>query len=170
MIEDLDGATVEPTRRGHVVVLSAATAALALALLVALVVPPSGASVVEAPSAAPRPSDAPTMVVLWADMSFAPGSGRVTLDQLRSQQESPLVCAVPGPNLWVPAFVSNGVSYAVGERTGPAVVPPPAYVATSRSGWLTMQIYDRTGQLVLLYTCGESDVLAPRIDLAPISP
>lgn len=40
MIQDLDGATLEPTRRWRVVVLSAATAAVSLVLLVALIGPP----------------------------------------------------------------------------------------------------------------------------------
>ena len=166
MIEDLDGATVEPTRRGHLLVLSAAMAALALALLVALVVPPSVGTVALAPSEAPSVSGAPTMTVVSGGASLPPGNGRVTLEQLRLEQGSPVLCVAPRPDVWGP-FVLDGVSYVVGERTGPAVLLPPSYAATSWSGWLTLNIYDRTGQR-LLYTCGESEALPPRIDLTTI--
>jgi hypothetical protein len=61
MIEDIEGATSEPTRRGHVVVLSAAVAAAALVLLVALVVPSRDAP----PQAtSPSPSAGPSLLVI----------------------------------------------------------------------------------------------------------
>lgn len=146
--------------------LSGAVAAVALALLVALVVPPSVGRVAEAPSAAPSASDAPTMTLASDGAGFMRGSVRVTLDQLLAQPGSPLVCAVPRPDIWGPALVVNGVSYAVGERTDRAL-PPPVYVAASSSGWFSLQVYDRSGQQ-LLYTCGESEAVVPRSDLTTI--
>lgn len=164
MIEDLDGATVEPTRRGHVIVLSVATAALALAVLVALVVPPSAGSVAEAPSAAPSVSDAPKMTLVSGGAGFRPGSVRVTFDQLRPPAGGLLVCAAPRPDLWGPTFMLGGVSYAVGDGTGRALPPPAAVVIP-----LTVQVYDGSGQQ-LLYTCTLPEAFAPRIDLSNIAP
>jgi hypothetical protein len=168
VIEDLDGTTVEPARRARVAVLSGAVAAVALALLVALANPPSVGRVAEAPSAAPSASDAPTMTLASADADFRRGSGRVMLDQLLAQPASPLVCALSRPDIWGPALVVNGVSYAVGERTERAL-PPPADLAPSPSSWLRLSVYDRSG-LQLLYTCGQSETLMPRTDLTTITP
>ena len=56
MIQDLDGAVSEPPRRGHVVVLSAATAAVSLVLLFALIAPPARfGAMPQAASPAPSP-------------------------------------------------------------------------------------------------------------------
>jgi hypothetical protein len=163
VIEDLDGATVEPARRGHVVVLSTATAALALALLVALVVPPLGDSVAQAPSTGLSASNAPTLtVVSGGTAGFIAGSGRVTLDQLSAEPESPLVCAAPRPDSWGPIFVLGGSSHAVADGTRRAL-PPPGSVAIP----LTTAIYDRSGQL-LLYISAQPTMC--RIDLSNIAP
>jgi hypothetical protein len=165
VIEDLDGMAVEPARRGHVIVLSAATAAVAIAPLVALVVPPLGGSVAEAPSAAPSASNAPTMtIVSGGTAGIIAGSGRVTLDQLPARPGSPLMCAAPRPDGWGPIFVLGGVSYAVSDSAGRAL-PPPASVPLP----LSMSIYDRSGGL-LLYRCAEPDAFTPRIDLSNITP
>lgn len=71
MIEDLEGATVEPARRGHVLALSAATAAISLVLLVALVVPPASVSVTPQ-LASPYPGASTNLVVphIWGPTIF----------------------------------------------------------------------------------------------------
>lgn len=161
MIEDLDGANVEPTRRGHVFALSAATAAVALALLAALVVPPSRGNVAVSPSPAPSALNVPTLTLISEGERFRLGSGRVTLDQLAAQPWSQLMCTTPRPDLWGP-FVLGGVSYSVSDGTRRAL-PPPAAVAVPT----TVSVFDGTGRQ-LLYTCVEP--LAPRIDLLNIAP
>jgi hypothetical protein len=68
VIEDLDGATVEPTRRGHMLVLSAATAAISLILLVAIVAPPATVSVVpQRASLSASPGPGPAMPIVWGN-------------------------------------------------------------------------------------------------------
>jgi hypothetical protein len=54
VIQDIEGATSEPTRRRHVAVLSGAIAAVSLALFLALIAPPSRDTA--APSPAPSPN------------------------------------------------------------------------------------------------------------------
>jgi hypothetical protein len=58
MIEDIEGATSEPARRRHAAVLSAASASIALALLVVLVGP---LRVAKAPAASPTASTGPVV-------------------------------------------------------------------------------------------------------------
>jgi hypothetical protein len=62
MIEDIEGATTEPTRRGHVVVLSGAVAVVSLVLLLALVVPAPVSTSVQAPAPSARASLSVTFV------------------------------------------------------------------------------------------------------------
>ena len=64
VIKDLDGAVSEPPRRGHVVVLSAATAAVSLFLLFALIAPTTRfGETPQAASPAPTPRGYEMMVV-----------------------------------------------------------------------------------------------------------
>jgi hypothetical protein len=95
------------------------------------------------------------------------GSGRVTLDQLRAQFVRPDMCGTSPPFAWGPPRVVDGMSYAVEGRTG-RVLLPPASAAVSRSGWLTVRIYDQSGEH-LLYSCATPDALAPRVDLSNIA-
>ena len=65
MIQDLDGAVSEPTRRRHVVVLSAATAAVSLVLLIALIAPPTRfGDPTQAASPSPNPRASFVMTVV----------------------------------------------------------------------------------------------------------
>jgi hypothetical protein len=61
VIEDIEGATSEPTRRRHVAALSGAMAAVSLALFLALIVPPSREA--ERPSPEPSPTASVTLTI-----------------------------------------------------------------------------------------------------------
>jgi hypothetical protein len=84
VIEDLDGAMPEPTRRWHVVALSAATAALSLVLLIALVMP---ASLIDSPPLATSPaasaSPGPRMII----------SSRPPISHMRIDLSRAIVCS-----------------------------------------------------------------------------
>ena len=139
MIEDLDGANVEPTRRGHVFVLSAATAAVALALLAALVVPRS--TDVDAPLAAsPSPRGSGVTLIISSN----------PLLNMRLDLSRTVVCA-DGTRLEPPYFISvdesNRQMFASGASAGtdrsvrvalrPPSLPSPARW-DDRAGWSTV--------------------------------
>lgn len=147
MIEDLDGATLEPSRRRHVAVLSAATAAVSVVLLVALVVPPSSldATVLTASPAPSASAGAVVTIVSGPTMFFQLGTSlRVYLPRIsecvdEAQADSPYVSEGNGQ---VIAAYSSG-------RTGRSVpTAPDVYVGT---GWLTV-------------SCATSNVSVPRSD------
>ena len=88
MIQDIEGATSEPTRRWHVVVLSGAVAALSLVLLAALLVPapmPSNALKARVPSAT---AASLLTIVSGATTSFQPNPP----SQLRVDAGRLIVC------------------------------------------------------------------------------
>jgi hypothetical protein len=92
VIEDLDGALSESTRRRHFAVLSAATAAVSLVLFVVLVAPPTHFG--EAPQAAPSAS---------ARASFLMTARSSPLTNLPLDLTRPSVC--PNGSLLTPPYL-----------------------------------------------------------------
>ena len=155
MIEDLEGATTEPSRRRHLVVLSAASAVISLALLVALVLPPSNVRGPE--SAAPAASqNASAFEVTFAGpgTTFARPDTRVTLTALLARpvaSTGSLVCFVSSdgsasPLISVRPDVWWGELVYVGPDT-PTTRSVPVPVVAPR-GWLSVN-------------CATSDGLEP---------
>jgi hypothetical protein len=161
VIEDIEGATLEPTRRPHVFALSAAVAAVTLALLVVLLVPPSRhAAAPQAASAAPSASSGPVMtIVSGPTVSFVSGSpyaqaGPLPLGRV-DERSVRCVGGVSNPP-YIVVFDGNGqvvAAYSSGrsERSVPTL--PDAYVGSVGTGWLTVP-------------CATSDLPALRIDRA----
>jgi hypothetical protein len=145
VIEDLDGATSEPSRRTHVAVLSAATALFAIVLFYVLVAPPT---FVGAPPQAASPSPSQSIVMTVASNSFI----NLPVDLTRS-----VMCADgtrwgnPPLQLAVDATGGRVVSFVVYDRTGSR---PIAFVQEERG----------TGRLIV--TCAQPDGVAPRINRA----
>jgi hypothetical protein len=140
VIQDLDGAPSEPSRRTHVAVLSAAVAAASLVLLLMLVAPPTPSL---APPQAASPSASPSFVMTVASNSLQrlpipPPSG---MCDGRSSGEIQLGVIATGGSL----------STVVYDRTGHF---PIAFVQEERG----------TGRLIL--RCTSPDSLMPRIDRA----
>jgi hypothetical protein len=134
VIEDIEGATSEPTRRLHVVVLSGAVAIASLVLLLALVVP---APVSTLPlAAAPAPTASAGTVV-----NFAPNP----ISQMRVDLSRTTVCS-DGTRLSPPYFLmmegtTRVISVAqfdarTGEQTRSPV--PVAFRFDASSGWMTI--------------------------------
>ena len=150
MILDLDGATTEPSRRGHVATVSASVAAAALLLLYALLVPapPTG---VLLPGAAPAPS--PIGMTVWSATDPMWIRGGPFDESLRDAGMRTECAAGIGSSPPVHlVFDSSGrlVAAYTSGITGRFIALPQAYV---RSGWLTVP-------------CDTSDVFAPRLNRA----
>ena len=159
MIEDLEGATSEPPRRRHVAALSAVTAAVALVLLLALVMPRTP---VATPQLAASPSASPTdaRIVIFArdspEVWFPGSSGEVRLGALSSDGWTSTVCVTavePNPTLHLMVLDRTGQPIAAytGGTTGRFIALPQVYVGSG--GWLTVP-------------CDTSDVFAPRLNRA----
>ncbi len=97
VIQDLDGATAEPTRRRHVVALSIATAVASLALLVALYLPPPR---FDAPPVATSPDASPTSGPRMIISRWAP------ISHMRIDLSRPTVCS-DGTRLDPPYLISR---------------------------------------------------------------
>lgn len=157
MIQDIEGATSEPARRGHVIALSAATAAISLVLLVALVVPLERVSVSpQATSLAPSASAGPMMTIV-SGSTIPSGSA---LPPFRSGTISPL-----GVNTKVVMYCADGSRmdppyYLVFEGNG-NVMTVPLEASTTRS--VPVASVDR-GSGWLTVSCATSDARVPRID------
>jgi hypothetical protein len=141
VIEDIEGATMEPSRSRHVLALSAAVASLAFVLLVALVAPqvPGGF----APEASSSPAS-PRGLSVPASVSNPLAQLRVDLTQASqcgdgAQLTPPYLLAVDMASGRVFAMTSEG-------RSGRPI--PVMLVPASRAGWLTV-------------TCATPDLLAP---------
>jgi hypothetical protein len=144
VIEDIEGATPEPTRRRHVVVLSGAVAIASLVLLLTLVVPAPVDTAPHAVSLTPSASTGPVM-------NFAPNP----LSQLRVDLSRTTVCS-DGTRLSPPYFLmvdgsSRLISVAqfdarTGEQTRSPV--PVTFRFDASSGWMTI-------------TCATDDRLVP---------
>jgi hypothetical protein len=145
VIEDVEGATLEPTRRGHVVVLSGAVAIASLVLLLALVVPAPVVPTPQAASPAPSPSAGTVMM-------FAPNP----ISRMRVDLSRTTVCS-DGTRLQPPYFLSiDGSSpgrvfvTSFDERTGEQIrtAIPVAFRFDARTGWMTI-------------TCATDDLAVP---------
>ena len=150
MILDLDGATIEPSRRRHVATVSASVAAAALVLLYALVVPapPTGA-----PPLAATPAPSPASIMVWSASDPTWIRGGPFEESLRDAVTS-TVCAAgvgssPPVHLVIDASGRVVAAYTSGP-TGRFIPLPRVYVG---SGWLTVP-------------CDTSDVFAPRLNRA----
>jgi hypothetical protein len=136
VIEDLDGTTVEPARRGHVLALSAATAAIAIVLLIALVLPPAPVSITPQ-GASPSPSARADSVMpnVWGPTTFSFGSG--TTSHLDVNVKLVIECA-DGRRIDAPyylVFEGNGQVMAV--PLGASTARPVPVVVDRGSGRLT---------------------------------
>jgi hypothetical protein len=149
VIEDIEGATPEPTRRRHAVVLSGAVAIASLVLLLTLVVPAPvvPARVDTAPAAASPASSESAGTV----MMFAPNA----ISRMRVDLSRTTVCS-DGTRLQPPYFLiqsSTGPVFAgqFDERTGAQIRPPipVAFRFDARTGWMTI-------------TCATDDLTVPR--------
>jgi len=157
VIQDLDGAAIEPSRRSHVAALSAGVAAVSLVLLMALVVPaPRTETRPLAAAPAPSPTDG-TVVTFASGSTWIRLPDRPQISEVRGVTPPGDVtsteCAVIGSSQpFVLVFDRNGqpiAAYTSG-RTGRFNPLPQAYVG---SGWLSIP-------------CDPSDVFAPRINRA----
>lgn len=158
MIQDLEGATSEPSRRLHVAALSAVTAAVALVLFFALVTPRTPVATSQL-AVLPAPSPTDGRVVIFAADSphvwFPGGSGEVRLGAPSSDVWTSTVCVAavePSPTIHLMVLDRTGQPIAAytGGTTGRFIALPQAYVG---SGWRTVP-------------CPASDVFAPRINRA----
>jgi hypothetical protein len=151
MILDLDGVTSEPTRRRHVVALSAATAAIALVLLSALFAPaPRIGPTLLAASAAPSPGSA-TVAHVLASTTWIQGG---PFEESMRDAVSSTVCAAaigssPPVHLVLDADGRAVAAYTSGA-TGRFIPLPRVYVGP---GWVAVP-------------CDTSDVFAPRLNRA----
>jgi hypothetical protein len=149
VILDLDGATIEPSRRRHVATVSVSVAAAALLLLYALLVPAPPTGTPPAASAAASPV---TMTVFFAsDPTWIRGGPFE--ESLRDAAMS-TVCAAgigssPPVHLVIDASGRVVAAYTSGP-TGRFIPLPRVYVG---SGWLTVP-------------CDTSDGFAPRLNRA----
>jgi hypothetical protein len=145
VIEDLDGATSEPSRRTHVAVLSAATAVFAIVLFYVLVAPPIFDG---APPQAASPSPNQRTVMTVASNSFI----NLPVDLTRSG-----MCADGtswGETRFQLAVDANGgraLTPVLYDRTGSR---PVAFVQEERG----------TGRLIV--TCAPPESVVPRINRA----
>ena len=150
MIEDIEGATSEPTRHWHVLFASLGTAGVAVALFLSLVLSPPleidvlpRASVPTAsPIAAPFVIAAPQLNILS------------NIDQVRQR-----ACA------WGPGL--QGVFIQSPATDGWTVRPPTVAVAIEPGTGRAIPVGDRVGETTwwMIVTCATSDVFAPRVDL-----
>jgi hypothetical protein len=150
VIQDLEGATSEPTRRGHVFALSAAAAATSLVLLLALVAAPQVDTGPLAATPAPSPT-AGSMVVTIASGTW------VTLDQVAQLADDMILmrCA--------PGIGSSPPIHVVYDRTGQAVIA--AYTSGKTGRYIPLPVgYAISGSLTV--PCDTPDVFAPRINRA----
>jgi hypothetical protein len=139
MIEDIEGATSEPARRRHAAVLSAASASIALALLVVLVGP---LRVAMAPAASPRASTGPVTTVTFSSNPIS---------QLRLDLTRDSLCP-DGTRLIPPYFLAvdagTGAIQAVRFVGGTSRAVPVRVVPDAVTPWFSV-------------SCGTSDVAAP---------
>jgi hypothetical protein len=152
VIEDLEGAAPEPSRRGHVAMLSAAVAAVSLLLLFALIMPPQLAVGPQAAAPAPSAVAAPGLTIFSGPTTsfpsgspFVPGDGR-RVSECASETGS--------GGSYIVVYNHDGSQVIGAFSMGRAGASPPtapyAYVGT---GWLTA-------------SCAAIEDVDPRIDRA----
>jgi hypothetical protein len=149
VIEDLDGATSEPSRRTHVAVLSAASAAIALVLLYVLLAP---APLMDTRQLAASPTPSPTADSV---VTFASGPSWVRSGQVSEIREvltmTPCVIAVgSNPPAQLIVVDRNGQPMATytSQTIEPLTSPRPEY-------W---------GEIFFTLPCDRPDASPPRID------
>jgi hypothetical protein len=163
VIQDIEGATPEPTRRWHVAAVSATVAAISLALLLAIIVPPSPeAATSQAASSAPGPSASFTLMMSSNPMR------NVYVDLTRvSQCRDGSWLTPPYIGFDADSLRAFALQYEVSTRSAPVgVVDDPrsgqpavwSPAGTSRSVPVTF-IYDRQGRYIV--ACAISDGLPP---------
>jgi hypothetical protein len=155
VIEDLEGATPEPTRRRHVVVLSGAVAIASLVLLFSWIAPPDLGMTRQAALPGPSASAGPAMTIVTRPPMILQ-SGPV---DFRSGTTSPsgvnvkLVSGCDGTEISRPyylVFEGNGQVMTVPLDASP--LPSPQFISVDRgSGWLTV-------------SCATSTTRVPRMD------
>lgn len=159
MIQDLEGATPEPARGRHVLVLSGAVAAVSLALFVALILPPSHEDTPPlAASPTPSASSGPVMtIVSGPTVFFGSGSPYFQSGPLPTTRvDERIVRCVAGSGSNPPYLLvfdrSGRLIAAYSDGRGEQSVPtlPETYLG---SGWLAVP-------------CIASEVPAQRIDRA----
>lgn len=154
MIEDLDGATSEPSRRRHVAVLSATVAAAAIVLLYTLVAPAPRVDM--APLAA---SPAPTPVTHTV-VTFASDSAT----SIRPDEWAPFIVGRPADETWTVCMAgpgSNPTVHLLFDREGQ---PMAAYTGGATGRFIAWR--DFLGMGWLTVPCDTSDVFAPRMNRA----
>jgi hypothetical protein len=154
VIEDIEGAASEPTRRRHVVVLSGAVAIASLVLLFSWVAPPG--LVMTRQAAVPSASAGPRMTIVTRQPMILQSG---PLD-FRSGTTSP-----SGVNVKLVSECADGTQlnrpyYLVFEGNGQVMTvpldasppPSPQFISVDRvSGWLTV-------------SCATSTIRVPRMD------
>lgn len=149
VIQDLDGAAPEPTRRSHVVALSAATAGVAIVLLLALFAPaPRTASRL---AAAPEPSATTGAVAVLVSSSAWVPTGPVSPP--RDGVTTTVCLAGPG---------SNPTIHLLFDGSGELMA---AYTGRTTGRFIAMRS-DYWGPGWRLVPCDASDVFAPRLNRA----
>jgi hypothetical protein len=166
VIQDIEGDTVEPTRRRHVVVLSGAVAALSFALLLVLVAPPSReAAVQHAPSPVASPGASSTLTIASNPMNT------VYVD-LANTSLCPNGSSSSTPSYVVSFDARSGLAYAVQPVPSTSRSAPVPIVADAKTGrpivwssagtsWsqLVTFVYDRQGRYIV--TCATPGTTTP---------
>ena len=139
MIEDIEGATSEPPRRRHVVVLSGAAAIASLVLLFSWVAPPELGMTGPAASPAPSVSGGPAMRIVTGPTIFFPAA-----PNFRSGTTSP-----SDVNVKIVSECADGTH-----------INPPYSVVFEGNG--EVMVYRGSGRLTV--SCATSTIGVPRID------
>ncbi|MEO8632410.1 MAG: hypothetical protein ABI466_03560 [Chloroflexota bacterium] len=148
MIIDLDGEAPEPPRRGQVIALSAAAAAISLVLLAAISAP---SPTHDAPAQAAAPVAGPTAGTV---MTSGSGATRITLDQLSALRDDVTTTAC------VAGSGSNPSVTLVFDRSGQ---PIAAYTGGTTGRFIPLRP-EYWGPFSVTVPCATSDVFAPRIN------
>jgi hypothetical protein len=152
VIQDIDGAAFEPSRRSHVAVLSAATTAVALVLLVALYAPGPRADKPQVAAIPPTPTDS-TVVTVASDSQWIRYPDRNS--ELRIISEVRAASAAEGFDsayAGESAFITLGPGRDATSRVCAVGIgsSPPVHL-----------VFDRSGQLVAAYTSGKTGRFIP---------
>jgi hypothetical protein len=156
VIEDIEGATSEPSRRRHVVVLSGCVAITSLVLLFSWVAPPELGMDRQAPSPDPSASAGPAMTIVTGPTMFFPAGP----SYFQSGTTSPSSVNVKLVSECADGTQINPPYYLVFEGNGQVMTvpvdvskpPSPQFISVDRgSGWLTV-------------SCATSTIRVPRMD------
>ena len=146
MIEDIEGATSEPTRRRHVVVLSGAVATAALVLLLSLVVPaPVVPARVDTGKYEALPGPSPSLGPFMTSVSIPLSQLHVDLTRTSACTDGTIL--VPPYHLAVDATTRRIVAVVSDPRTDRSVGRwvPVALAFDGRAGYLTVSCATNDG-------------------------